>query len=204
MTISLANLIPTIIESVWLSAAPRCEQSFAMDEASLMKRVGGGDQQAFAILVREHEHWARTFATRILRDADEAEDIAQEVFLKLWVNAPKWQPRGSLRGYLATMLSRQCIDFLRKKRPGMLRDDYDPPDLSPSIRLRLERESEDRRMALLIEQLPPRQRLSIALFYDEELSLREAGEAMELTEKGFESLLQRARTQLRKLWKEQP
>jgi len=184
------------------SAVPTDPVDPRQEDEALMRRTSGGDHAAFAELVRRHEQWARTFVGRIVRDADEAEDIAQEAFLKVWINASKWQPRGSFRAWLATMLSRQSIDHLRKKRPGSLHEDFDPPDLSPSVRDRLERESESRRMAALIEMLPARQRLAIMLFYYEDLSMRQGAEAMELTEKAFESLLQRARTQLRQLSKE--
>lgn len=173
-------------------------------DATLMGRVGDGDGDAFAELVMRHEQWARTLSGRILGDFDEAEDITQEVFLKLWVGARSWQSKATLRAWLATLLTRQCLDHLRRKRPTSLEEDAEPLDLSPSVRERLEQESTSKRVAHLICQLPPRQRTALTLFYEEELSVRQGAEAMELSEKAFESLLQRARTQLKLAWRQHP
>lgn len=173
-------------------------------DATLMERVGRGDSDAFAELVARHEQWARTLSGRILGDFQEAEDVTQEVFLKLWVGAAKWQPRASLKAWLATLLTRQSLDFLRKKRPQTLDDQLEIPCLTPGVREQLERESNSKRLAYLINQLPPRQRTALMLFYNEELSQREGAAAMEMNEKAFESLLQRGRAQLKAAWRNQP
>lgn len=192
--------VPTWLAQ-WIAPASGEGPAPGTDEA-LVERAGKGEHEAFAELVRRHERWARTFCGRMLRDTDDAEDVAQEAFLRLWQNAPRWKAQASFRAWFATVLTRLCIDLLRRKKPEALAEEFDPPDLSPSVRERLEREGAAARMATLIGMLPGRQRLAIVLFYHEELSQREAAEAMGLGEKAFESLLHRARTRLRELSRE--
>ncbi|MCC6545840.1 sigma-70 family RNA polymerase sigma factor [Candidatus Sumerlaeota bacterium] len=171
-----------------------------LNDAALMKLAGGGDENAFCELVQRHEQWARTFAGRILRDFTEAEDVVQEAFLRAWIHAPRWQPIASFRQWLRTVLSRACIDNIRKKRP-------EPVAELPEIEARgadafahAATEEEHRILASLIDELPERQRLALMLTYTEELTMRESAEVMEISAKAFESLLIRARAQLRGLW----
>jgi RNA polymerase sigma-70 factor (ECF subfamily) len=167
-------------------------------------RAGRGDHDAFGEVVRRHELWARTFAARILRDPVGAEDMAQEAFIRLWTSAPRWEGSGSARGWLATTLSRLCIDQLRKQRPHELLQDDVHECPTPDARKRAEHRETHLRLAELISLLPVRQRLALTLFYDEEQSIREAATTMDLTPKAFESLLIRARRSLQQLWEASP
>lgn len=171
-----------------------------MSDAELMKLTGGGNEDAFRELVLRHEQWARTFAGRILRDFTEAEDVVQEAFLRAWSNAPRWQPIASFRQWLRTVLTRACIDNIRKKRPTPVAELPEVEARDADAFAHAAGEEEQRILAALIDELPERQRLSLMLTYTEELTMRESAEVMQISPKAFESLLIRARAQLRTLW----
>ncbi|MEO8377648.1 MAG: sigma-70 family RNA polymerase sigma factor [Candidatus Sumerlaeota bacterium] len=172
-----------------------------LNDAALMKLTGGGDEDAFRELVHRHEQWARTFAGRILRDFTEAEDVVQEAFLRAWSNAPRWQPIASFRSWLRTVVTRACIDNMRKKRPEPVAELPEVEARGADAFIHAATEEEHRILGSLIEELPERQRLALMLTYTEELTMRESAEVMEISPKAFESLLIRARVQLRGLWR---
>jgi RNA polymerase sigma-70 factor (ECF subfamily) len=86
-------------------------------DAALVALVAQGEEGAFRELLNRHQGAVYGFARRFLRDAQEAEDIAQEVFLRLYRTAARYRSRASLRAYLFRIAKNLCIDALRKKRP---------------------------------------------------------------------------------------
>lgn len=180
--------------------ADRQEQALAADDAALILRIGGGDQEAFAELLTRHESWARTYAWRVVGNVDEAEDIVQEAFLEVWTKSATWKKIRNFRGFFAVLLSRRCIDFLRKKRPIALEEVPDmPADDRAAVVDKIEGEQRAGILQRGLQSLPARQRMAILLFHTEEMSLAEGAEAMNITPKAFESLLIRARVTLRRV-----
>jgi RNA polymerase sigma-70 factor (ECF subfamily) len=116
------------------------------------------------------------------------------------VTAPQWRPLSSFRHWLRLLVSRSCIDRLRKKHPEPVAELPDVPSTNIGAFEKLASEEELRVLAELAALLPERQRLALLLVYTEELPQREAATVMDLTPKAFESLLVRARNQLRSLW----
>lgn len=173
------------------------------DEA-LMARVARGDEEAFAALVARYERWARTVAGRALKNFDEADDLVQDAFLKVWVNGPQWQPRGTFKNYLLVILTRQCLDFLRRKRPIAMEEPPEKIEHRPSPREEASRRETSERLTCRIDNLPERQRLAIMLVYSEDMSQKEAARAMEISPKAFESLLIRARAGLKQMLEDDP
>lgn len=176
------------------------DQPGAADDDELMRRAGGGDGDAFALLFRRHERLARTLALRATRDLDAAEDIVQDVFTALWIDAPAWRPSGRFRAFLCVAVGRRSIDHLRRRRPASLdevgADQIEAPD-ADDVLARLSREEDLALLSRAIEELPPRQRLAVLLAYGEGLPVKDCAAALELTPKAVESLLSRARAALR-------
>ena len=88
---------------------------WSMQEAddALMIRLAGGSHEAFGTLVRRYEAQARRFCYRMFRDTQVAEDVAQEAFLKLYLNADRYQPSGKFVTWFYRVLGNLCYDRLR-------------------------------------------------------------------------------------------
>ena len=168
------------------------------DEA-LMLSVRDGDLYAFDQLVLRHQSAAWAVAYRYLGDADEAEDMVQEAFLRILDAADRYKPTAAFRTYLFSVLTRLCIDHTRKKRPlptDKLPEVHDP-GLTPAGHI--EREEMKSATQRALDSLPPRYRMAIVLRYFEGLSGAEIAEAMKTSPKAVERLLARARKSLEPL-----
>lgn len=165
-------------------------------DEELMLAVACGDLDAFGELVRQHQRSAWNVAWRMLQDPTEAEDAAQDAFLKILNAAPRYRPTASFRTYLHRVISRLCLDRLRKKHP--IYTDRVPPatsdDPGPAEQIGRQETAADVRRAL--DALPPRQRMALVLQHFEELSYREIAEAMDTSIKSVERLLSRGREAL--------
>lgn len=173
------------------------------EDGDLLARLAGGDKAAFAMLMQRHLSAVLASARRILGDASEAEDIAQEAFLRLWNGAATLEagPAG-MRPWLRRVASNLAIDRLRKARRLDVTDDV-PEQIDEAGQLRaLEATEVSLRVEEALAALPPRQRIAINLFHFDEMSQREIAEVMELSEDALESLLARGRRRLRDLLKE--
>lgn len=175
---------------------PQAEGRLRSDE-ELMSAAGRGDMDAFEELVLRHQDGAVGVAFRLLSDEHGARDAAQEAFLRVLESAPRYRPTASFRTYLYRVLTRICIDRYRKRSPE------DHPDLStvedggeapPEVMLRRERAE---RVRGAVEELPMRQRVALVLQHYEGLSYEEIAEAMHCSVRAVDSLLARARRELR-------
>ena len=166
------------------------------DDALLMADTGRGGREAFAALIRRHQHAVLAIAYRFLGDRSEAEDVAQEVFLRLWGAAPRYRPDKPLPAFLRTLTVHLCLDRRRKARPLVLMDDLEP---AGSQNPEAELDAAERRRALssALSRLPSAQRMAVVLFHMEGLSVREVADLLETSPKAAESLLSRARSALR-------
>jgi RNA polymerase sigma factor (sigma-70 family) len=165
---------------------------------ALMMRVARRDAAAFRTLIDQHASMVHRIAYRMLLDASEAEDIAQEAMLRLWNQAPNWQAGSTgVAAWLNRVAVNLCFDRLRRRK---FVSDADIPDL----------EDEDPRADRLIDAarlreatiacvqaLPERQRAAIILTYYEDQSNGVAAQCLDMNIKAFESLLLRARRALR-------
>ncbi|WP_319405750.1 sigma-70 family RNA polymerase sigma factor [uncultured Desulfosarcina sp.] len=171
-------------------------------DAELVARTADGDEAAFGELLVRHQDAVYGFSFRMLGDArEEAEDIAQETFLRLYQTAGRYQANASLRTYLLRIAKNLCIDHYRKKRPELLDDIPDAPSDETPLDL-LEGAITIDRLEKAIADLPVNQRTAILLRHSEQLAYNHIAEVMDLSVGAVESLLVRARRTLRKLLEE--
>ncbi len=167
-------------------------------EDVLMARVGARDPAAFRILVDSYATRLHRIAFRMIGDATEAEDVAQEALLRLWKHADRWQSGGSGAGaWLTRVAMNLCLDRLRRRR---FASDDDVPERVDDAPLAPETIDAERKRALVvlaIAALPDRQRAAIVLTYYEDQSNAAAAALLDMNIKAFESLLLRARGALR-------
>ena len=159
----------------------------------LMIRVAAGDAAAFRVLVERHSAMVHSLAWRMLGPAD-AEDVVQESFTRLWVNAKGWAPSGGgLGGWLRRVATNLCLDRLR--RPRMVGDALlaGQADEAPPAHEGFDAARREAAVAAAVRILPDRQRAAIVLTYYEGLANAEAAAILGLGVKAVESLLVRAR-----------
>ena len=167
------------------------------DEA-LVARVGEGDPAAVRALVARKLPRLLALAGRMLGDAAEAEDVAQEALAKAWKQARDWRP-GAARfdTWLHRVALNLCYDRLRRRRevatdtPPELADDGPAPDRGLHAR------DVGARVAAAMQALPDRQREAVALCHYQELSNIDAAAVMGVSVEALESLLSRGRRALR-------
>ena len=170
-------------------------------DEDLLLAVGCGDAQAFTELVRRHQAAAWSIAYRYSGNREDAEDLVQDAFLRLLNAAPRYRPTAAFRTYFSCIVSRLCLDYVRKKRPAPCADlpEVEDPSPPPDVLLvEFERAAAVRRAIL---QLPPQQRLAVILRYYENYGYREIAESLEVTEKAAERLLARGREAISTLLK---
>jgi RNA polymerase sigma-70 factor, ECF subfamily len=164
-----------------------------LSDEELMIAATRGDMKAFEQIVLRHQASVWRAAFRFLGDVEEARDITQTVFLKLFESAPRYRRTAAFKTFLFRIVNNTCIDHSRKKRPLIFSDLPDVPDESPlpsDVMLAREREKAVRRA---LQALPPRQRSAVILRYEAELSVREIAEIVHASEKSVERLLAHAR-----------
>lgn len=169
-------------------------------DTALMQRVARGDHAAFRLLTDKYLRHAVTMAYRVLFDRTEAEDVAQEAFLRVWQHAGRWRPDGgaSFRTWLNRVVINLSIDRRRKPRMAVLDDQPEPidEDGATPYEARLAQETGDR-VAAALQKLPERQRAAILLCFWEGEGNIAAAEALGVSIGALESLLVRAKRALR-------
>ncbi|HET7910917.1 MAG TPA: RNA polymerase sigma factor [Pseudolabrys sp.] len=167
------------------------------DEA-LMARVARGDERAFQLLARRHVPAMLGIARRILGNAAEAEDVAQEALMRVWTHAPRWQPLALFRTWLTRVVVNLCLDRKRRAPWVELEAAGDIVDPSPGATEKVETEERERMVAAAIDRLPARQRSAIMLTYGEGMSNAEVAEILETSVSAVETLLVRGKQNLRR------
>jgi RNA polymerase sigma-70 factor (ECF subfamily) len=176
-------------------------------DVQLMELVGRGDTAAFERLIERHQPLVTGTVARMLASNSDVEDIAQQVFIKVWKSAPRYKHRAKFTTWLLKITRNLVFNELRrvKRHPHISLQPPDPgaeelpvkdevtstPDTS-LLERELQQAIED-----AIFTLPDAQRMALVLRRYEELSYEEIAEVLDLTVPAIKSLLFRARTELR-------
>lgn len=176
------------------------------DDDLLVARALGGDRDAFAALVRRYQRPVYGLACRMLGDATDAEDAAQETFVRAYTRLGSYRPNGRFGSWLLAIAAHWCVDALRARRrrgpavalgAGPGGDRFISPVDGPE-ELALRRASRDEMQALLA-QLPPQYQLVLTLRYYHDLSYVELAEALGEPVSTVRMRLFRARAALERL-----
>lgn len=169
-------------------------------DLDLVRRVGRGDGAACAALVDRHLPRIVALAGRMLGNRADAEEVAQEVFLRVWQQAARWRPgEAKFSTWLHRVAVNLCHDRLRRRRETGLDAAGDPPSGEPPPGTELQRRAVAARVERALAQLPERQRSAILLCHYQELGNIEAAAVLEVSVEALESLLARGRRRLREL-----
>jgi RNA polymerase sigma-70 factor (ECF subfamily) len=174
-------------------------------EARWLERARRGNPQAFAELVEAYQRPVFNLCYRMLGEAGEAEDAAQESFLRAYNNMRRYDPMRSFSTWLLSIASHHCIDQLRRRRLPLdsleeLEPWEEPADQNPGPETAAARREGRQAAGALLARLGPQDRAVVVLRYWDELSTEEIAEALSLTVKAVKSRLHRARKQMAAAW----
>ncbi len=169
-------------------------------DETLMGRVARGDAAAYGALVTRHLDRALALAWRMTGTRADAEDIAQEAFLRLWRRAGGWRPDRGARftTWFYRVIVNLCIDRARRRTLQPLEAAGDVVETRPGAEDAVQAGQRARIVAAAIAALPARQKAAVVLCYYQGLGNRQAAEVLGVSVKALESLLIRARRALRR------
>ena len=170
-----------------------------LDDESLILQIQKGSHEAFAMLVDRHTNRFYRIAYRLVPSRDDAEDIVQDAFLKLWNRPNLWDPgkRTKFTTWLYRVVINLCLDHRKKKKLVNLSEGIELADEKPGADILLDVHQKQALLERLICELPERQQLAINLCFYEGLSNNEAAQIIGVRVKALQSLIMRAKTTLK-------
>jgi RNA polymerase sigma-70 factor (ECF subfamily) len=163
-----------------------------------------GNAEAFTNLVDMYQRPVFNLCYRMLGDPDEAEDAAQETFLRAYNGLKRYDMQRSFSTWILSIAAHYCIDQMRRRHFTLLSMDslphIDPPDMALGPEATLNQREEQQRVRVLLERLNAVDRAAVVMRYWYELSYEEIGEALKLTVSAVKSRLHRARLEMADTW----
>jgi RNA polymerase sigma-70 factor (ECF subfamily) len=163
-----------------------------------MLRAGDGDRLACQVLVKRHLGRVLSFAERTLGSRSDAEDAAQDVFLRVWSAAPRWmKEKARFTTWLYRVTMNVCLDRIAKRREANLPELPEVADDRAGPSAALQAADVARHVAAAMVTLPETQRIALTLCHHQGMRNIEAAEVMGVSIEALESLLARARRAMR-------
>lgn len=177
------------------------------NEATLVRQAQAGSQQAFANLVEAHQQFVYNLALRSLGDPEEAQDIAQEAFVRAWQGLPRFRGQSQFRTWLYRIVTNLCYNRLPRLRSELTALSEDqvldiPAESQPDPLSCLEDAEQRTFLHQQIEALPESQRLLVSLRFQQDLSYAEIAEVVSMPIGTVKTGLFRARERLRQALQE--
>jgi len=179
----------------------------AEEDVALMLRVKEGDMDAFEALVERHQHSVVGTVAKMLGGESEAEDIAQQVFVRVWKSAPRYEPTAKFTTWLMTITRNLVFNESRRRgRSRLVPLESDDPDAPQTQHIDTSVGSPQEEMLggelrsavdSAIASLPEQQRLAIVLRRFEEMPYEEIAKILRTSVPAVKSILFRARNELR-------
>ena len=180
----------------------------SLTDEQLMAMVREREDTAFETLVRRHEERAFNIAFRTLGRREDARDVVQELFIRIWEKPSLWNPTALFTTWLYRVVVNRSLGKLRflKIRAFVAFDDLkqdeepeaedEPPDSG------MVKSEQKVKLRKVMKQLPDRQRLALIFRYEFDFSVQQIADSMEVSQKSAESLLFRGKQALKKLMEE--
>lgn len=201
-------------DSEWSNSDAPPAPHGAVDESSdaesvrLMLRVKDGDMRAFEALVELHQGAVIGTVTRMLGSLDDAHDVSQQVFVRVWKSAPRYEPSAKFTTWLFTITRNLVFNEMRKRgrRKEVSLDEplfEDQPrqiqhPLAPGADTLTQQDELERALDAAIAALPEKQRMAVVLRRYEDTPYEDLCQILGMSLPAVKSLLFRARTELRK------
>jgi RNA polymerase sigma-70 factor (ECF subfamily) len=181
------------------------QQEQGWQEQGWVEAARRGDKQAFSHLVQAYQRPVFNLTYRMLGNAEEAEDAAQETFLRAFSRLNQYDPQMKFSTWVFSIANHHCIDRLRKRRATHISIDDNPvlenlQEDTPLPEHQALHKEQSIELQGLINLLEPEYRTPLVLRYWEEMSYEEIAESMGVTVAAVKSRLFRARQQLMALY----
>ena len=180
-------------------------------DEELLLQAGGGDETAFEMLLERYRASIQAYIARMVANQSTADDLTQDVFLKVWTNAGQWDGRGSVKGWLYRIATNTCLNHLRtvkRRRETPIetcdsriweRDEYSDT-VSQSPEDALDQSIRRERVRNLLSKLPEDKQRVIGMVFAADMGIREAATMLGIPEGTVKSRLHYALRQLAKDW----
>lgn len=182
-----------------------------MTDEELMLAVCNGDHNAYQAIVKKHLQPISHYAFRMLGNSKDTEEISQETFLRLWLNAARWDSsKANLSTWLHRIAHNLCIDYSRRHRHTLMQSEThtqkDVEDYSTELAAQqvidtgasIDAHAVTRKLQLALQELPESQSSALMLCHYQGFSNKEAAAIMDISVKALESAIARAKRALRK------
>ena len=167
-----------------------------ISDEELMILIGRGDKAAYEEITNRHLSGFYKLAYGVVINKQDAEEVIQNSFLKLWQTSPNWKTgKAKFTTWFYRIVKNEAIDLVRKRKENVEYDD--------NLTKEFEEENfieEDIKIA--IDRLPKKQKAAILLYYFQDLSQKQAAENMGISIKALESLLLRGKRKLKEIMEE--
>jgi RNA polymerase sigma-70 factor (ECF subfamily) len=176
-------------------------------EPEVLNQVHQGNQEAFTQLVETYQRPVYNLCYRMLGDPNDAEDAAQETFLRVYKNIKRYDHKRPFSTWLLSIAAHLCIDQLRKRRMVVLSMDetpyLEPADGMPGPEVSFYMKQEQKRVQTLLKSLNPHDRAAVIMYYWYDFSYEEIASSLSLTVSAVKSRLHRARLSMAERWSHQ-
>lgn len=168
------------------------------NEKELINQIADDDEVAFEVVFYYYYPKVRVFLADLLKDRAAAEDVAQEVFARIWLMRNTLPEIRSFGSYLYTMTRNSALFHIKKSRLSVTMDDLDLVE-EEVIESRLTAEEKERRIKEIVGNMPERRRLVFILSREEGKSNEEIAEILGIKKKTVENLMNAALKEIRRI-----
>jgi RNA polymerase sigma-70 factor (ECF subfamily) len=173
----------------------------AADDDECVARARGGDAEAFRVLVERYRDRVYGLALRIVRSAPDAEEVAQDAFVRAWLALPRFRGEASFSTWIYRIAARRAFDRaqtlkLRRGREAGIEAAGEAAALGDDA----PRTALARQLERLVAGLPPAQRVAVTLYYLQDRSVEQVAVTLAMPENTVKTHLSRARAALRATW----
>jgi len=166
-------------KAILTSSSQGTRRLASYEDDALMGRAQDGDQEAFEVLIGRYSELVVAISTRFLGDPDAGRDVAQEVFIDLWLSRQRYRPEGRFRHYLSTLALNRCRDATRRvgseqrRREGLAVQGVAP---RPNAADRVAEKQSSRMLHEALARLEPADREILVMRYSLDLAYDEIAE----------------------------
>ena len=171
-------------------------------DIQLMLNFADGDDSAFNQIMSKYKGMVIGITYRYFNNIYRAEDIAQEVFLRIYLSKKKYKPKSKLSTWIFRITANLCLNSIRSEKHEITNldtiDSNTTAIIEPDVIENLEKEELNKEVSRALSTLPERQRMAVILSKYDGLSYQEISEILDCSISAVDSILQRAKQTLKK------